>query len=560
MKIGRLLNCIALFSLYSVASAADGLIITEIMFNPAGDENAREFVEIVNVTSEPVSLEGYSIGDGSGYDELRIAGEGSWYVSPGQYALIIDPDYFDADEQYENIPDTIPIFTVSDKAIGLRGLSNSAEETVSLISATGDTLSAVRYSLDCPPGRSWERILHDGGDGADNFAPSKAEDGTPGRQNSVLPPPWNPVLDHYSLRFSPQVPVMGERVEIALSFLNSGLETVSGVTVAVLLLPDIPLGSVLFSDDVSYGERSAEKLLVIDSIPGGCLCFIASIVSVDETAEAVEDTVFQTLNVTADGVYLLLNEIMAAPTGKYPEWVELFNAGSFPVDVFGMKIRDFSGAVSDSVDTHCVVEPDSYVIFSGSIPDDVYRDTQVVTVNRFPALNNGGDSVVLLDCMGTVIDSMSYEQTEAGFSLERMSPGTSGGMSDWDICVERSGATPGSQNSIYFAFDSDQDGKHEQSVGLKVSPNPFLDTTSISYNLPFPLARIRILMYDRRGRLVATIRDAEESGSSWSGTWDGRDKGKRLPAGPYILDFEALDKRTGKMYRQRKMVVVASKL
>ena len=559
MKIGRLLQCTALYLLYSVVSAADTLVISEIMFNPAGDENAREFVEIVHVSSGPVSLEGFSIGDGSGYDELRIAGD-TWFVSPGQYALILDPDYFDADEQYERIPDTVPIFTVSDKAIGLRGLSNSAEETVSLISAGGETISAVRYSLDCPPGHSWERILPEGGDGADNFAPSKAEHGTPGRQNSVLPPPRNPSLDGHSLRFSPEEPVMGERVEIALTFLNSGLETVSGITVSVMLLPDIPLGSVLFSDNVSYGERSSEKALVIDTIQGGCLSFMVSIVSVGETAAAFDDTVYQTLNVPVGGDNLLLNELMAAPVGDAPEWIELMNAGSFPIDVFGMKLRDFSGSVSGSIDTHCLIDPDGFVIISGGIPSRVYPETPVVSVNRFPALNNDGDSLVLLDCTGTVIDSMSYGQTEAGFSLERIAPGKSGDMSDWDICVEQSGATPGSKNSIYFASDSGQDGKREQSVELEVSPNPFLDSTSISYNLPFPLARVRILMYDRRGRLVATIRDTDESGSTWSCTWEGRDKGRRLPAGPYILDFEALDKRTGKMYRKQKMVVVASKL
>ncbi|HDY89291.1 MAG TPA: lamin tail domain-containing protein, partial [bacterium] len=160
------------------------LVISEVMFNPNGNENAREYVELLNLSDEVMSLEGFLIGDGTGFDAIKPAVGESWTVPPGSFGLIVDPDYFTADDPY-NIPAGTPLFTVDDKAIGNRGLSNSTAEPVYLISAHGDTVSMVYYSLDCPPGHSWERIIPSGSDSIDNFKPSKEEDGTPGQKNSV---------------------------------------------------------------------------------------------------------------------------------------------------------------------------------------------------------------------------------------------------------------------------------------------------------------------------------------------------------------------------------------
>ena len=79
--------------------------------------------------------------------------------------------------------------------------------------------------------------------------------------------------------------------------------------------------------------------------------------------------------------------------------------------------------------------------------------------------------------------------------------------------------------------------------------------------LPFPLARVRLLVYDRRGRLVASLRDTHESGAEWSGEWDGRDDdGDPLAAGPYILHLEAFDKSDGAVRTARTMIVIGARL
>ena len=200
------------------------------------------------------------------------------------------------------------------------------------------------------------------------------------------------------------------------------------------------------------------------------------------------------------------------------------------------------------------------VISSGALTYDIPANSPVTIVDNFPALNNDGDKIILIDFADTPVDSMWYDVAPSGNSMELISPGMRGEAYGWDVCVDQSGATPGRMNSIHYSQVPEEGGKKSESIILKVNPNPFPDVVTISYQLPFQLARIRLYVYDRRGRVVARIRDIDESGSEWTGTWDGRIKGTRLPAGPYILNLEALDKRTGKVYTERETIVIARKL
>jgi len=531
------------------------LVISEIMFNPDGDENAREYVELFNLSGEPVSIEGFLIGDGAGYDEIVPVQDVGWIVPPDAYALILDPDYFDAGEPYEGIPIYTPLFTVSDKAIGSRGLSNSVAEPVSLISGAGDTLSAVTYSLDCPPGHSWERIVPGGSDTMSNFGPSRERGGTPGQLNSVTPPACNPALDGTSLRFVPSDPRMGDSLEIAVSYRNAGREAVSGVDVVVILLPDIHIGTVTFSANVEPGTVSPEERLSLDSVPGGRLSFSAYVVSDGSAAAAADDTVYEALDVMVAPGTIILNEVMAAPQDGAPEWIEVMNTADCPIDLFAWGVRD-SRSTDGIVREHVFIREYGLAVLAGeplavSLPEDAV----FAAVERFPALNNDGDSITLHDYNGAFQDSMSYGNTLRGTSLERISSRQTGDVADWDTSVDPSGSTPGTVNSISYS-----PSEKGEKVALSVHPNPFLSQTTISYELSFPVARVSLYLYDRRGRIVTRLRDAEESGSVWSCTWNGISGGSRLPAGPYILSFEALDKRSGRVVTERKTVVLASPL
>jgi len=537
------------------------LIISEVMFNPDGNENAREFVEILNLSEEDIMLEGFLIGDSTAFDPIIPAEGVSWVVPGGSFALIIDPDYFTAGEPYSEIPAVTPLFTVDDNAIGNRGLSNSTAEQVYLISADGDTLSVVNYSLDCSPGHSWEKIIPNGGESMDNFKQSIEEEGTPGKKNSVTPPPFNPALDEESIRFNPLQPQMNDEIELIVLYLNAGLEPASDVEVKVWILPDIPAGLADFSGIVKPGEISEEVSLFIDSVPGGRLAFTAAVISDINNTTTEDDTVMVMLDVTVPAGTIFLNEVMAAPEEGDPEWIELYNQGETAVDLYNWNVSDSKGTPIGLITEHVFIAEKGYaVLSSGELNYDVPDISPVVIVDNFPALNNDGDTVKLFDFTNELVDSMTYEEVSPGYSLELISIEMSGNISGWDICVNPREATPGTLNSIDYSNIADGKGSKTSRLELSVTPNPFSDMTTISYSLPFPLARVRLYVYDRRGRLIVKLRDSDESGSTWSGTWNGRANGSQLPAGPYILNFEVLDKRSGKVFNERKTIVIGRKL
>ncbi|MDP2983716.1 MAG: lamin tail domain-containing protein [Candidatus Latescibacter sp.] len=548
------------FTMFISPAFSATLVINEIMFNPNGNENAREYVEIMNRSDQPVSLEGCFIGQGDSFDKIIPVQGSAWTVPSGGYALIMDPDYFSAGEPYAGIPASTPFFTVPDKTIGSGGLSNTNPKPVYLLSAKGDTLTAVRYPPDCPPGHSWERVNPGGGDSADNFRSSRDVDGTPGRVNSVTPPSHNPALTRDSIRFGAALPKMGESCDLYISYLNGGLSSISGIRVAVQIAPDTPLESVTFPGEVAPGEKSSEQILHISALPGGFLQIQAAIDSPDSMNWASDDTVRVELEVLVPAGTIILNEIMAAPVDG-PEWVEIQNTGTSPVSLWGWRITDRTGRPSEGIGQGAFIPSSGYAVITGDPSRPAVPSVALfIPVKKFPSLNNDGDTVILLDHTGGIADSVSYSAAPAGVSLELIAPSLRGTPLGWNISVDPAGSTPGRRNSIFFDQGSGAGGSTETGAVLLIEPNPFLEKATITYRLPFPLARVRMIVYDRRGREIAIIRDAAESGFTWTGTWDGRSGGKKLPAGPYILYLEALNKTTGKMTVIRKTIVVASRL
>lgn len=128
---------------------------------------------------------------------------------------------------------------------------------------------------------------------------------------------------------------------------------------------------------------------------------------------------------------ILINEYLPNPSGaktEESEFVELINTGTESVDISGFILDDAEYAGSDPyvIASGTVVSPGGYVVF-----------TKAVTGL---SLNNGGDSVRLVDRTGAVVDIHSYTSTDEDIPYGR-SPD-----SGWTVCQS---ATPGSSNSCH---------------------------------------------------------------------------------------------------------------
>ncbi len=523
------------------ARAESGVIISEIMFNPDGNENAREFVELYNGGSSPVYLEGWLIGDGSADDKIVPVADGGWGIPAGAYALIFDPDYFGlSTEPYSDIPADTPLFIVTDKALGSRGLSNSTAETVRIVNGDGELVEAVKYDIACSPGHSWERVT---GSGETFFRESLQIDGTPGREYLAALPDYCPVILPEDLHL---LQISDNDCEISLCYRNHGAKTLSVIEIDVIMRPDRFIGTMRFSNDTAPGEQSDDQVVVVDNVPLGYNAFVVAFKGAD--ADSLEKLYINSRGETE----VIINEVMAAPSDGGSEWVELYNIGETSVSLYNWQIYDSVKGAPRLINSFETLNAGMYAVIAvGPVPNVAPDAVFVENAGCVPSLNNDGDSVRLYAAsVSAFIDSMYYESTVSGKSLERISIESD----QWEESAPI-GGTPGAANSMLYDI-----GTIRLEPVLTVDPNPFGETAEISYTLDFPRARVSLTVFDRRGRFITKLRDAEDSGSKWSYEWDGCADGSRVPAGPYILRLEALNRDDGKVSTVTKTIVAGSRL
>jgi hypothetical protein len=435
--------------------------LSEIQFDAPINENYYEFIEIVNLSeTDSVDLTGWKISDGKDHDDI-IQTAGGIKIAPLQYAVILDPGYFDNEAIYDEIiPGDALLLTIDGSTFGSGGLSNSTAEKVSLIKASMDTVSSYLYTLDNAEGFSDEKFIIDGPDTEDNWKNSTIYLGTPGAANSVRPIDFDIGV---SLTHSPELPEMNTPVTLLCTVRNYGVRSATGIE--LIFYHDVNSNGtpeesertstpVSYSDEISPGDSVR---LQSDWIPPGSgfhtiLC--RSEMSMDENlANDLAETV---IAVAYEPLDLVINEIMYSPFSSQAEWFELYNPRDEEIDLNGWTFSDSrTGNRITIADSSIKVLPDSYIVLAeDQTIFDIFSaipSTTLIFQGRFPALNDSDDSVVLYDLSGKIIDQVDYQTSwgkESGVSLERVSPaGESSSPDNWGLNQTPSGGTPGEKNS-----------------------------------------------------------------------------------------------------------------
>ncbi|MFC1558589.1 lamin tail domain-containing protein [candidate division KSB1 bacterium] len=249
------------------------------------------------------------------------------------------------------------------------------------------------------------------------------------------------------------------------------------------------------------------------------------------------------------GQGIIINEIMYNTRAGEAEWIEVYNSGNESFNIQGWKIGDKNKPEGTVItDNTYIIFPDEYVVIrdnSGLYFDFEFGIKEIIMESGFPKLNNDEDDIILRDNEDLVIDSVHYTENwggEKGASLERINPfKDSNNKDNWGTNVTENGSSEGKENSIYSVLTPN-------SATIIVSPNPFSpdgdgidDAAIISYSLPFEYGTIRLEIYDSAGRLVRRLLNNENTGSSRSVNWDGKNnQGRMLPIGIYIVYLEGI--------------------
>jgi hypothetical protein len=555
------------------------VVINEIMHSPAGEP---EWVELYNTLPESVDVAEWQVSNrtvtsryGFGLLPIRIPSD-EFLVLCKDTALLLHRHRI-AGTAVLQLP-SLPTFL----------FSNSGDAAV-LFDARGFVMDSIRYSPGWggTGGRSLERLdpLWTSGDSLNWLGSVDPIGSTPGRANSN-------VTYEFDVRANgglDQRVVPGSPAQLRVVLRNAGRQPVTDCSVAFYLdadrdsVPDPPEFITRLS--VTSGIERRDSLVVShqwQSPPPGAHDILA-VAEYPPDQRPSDNGARLGVSVGYPRNALVINEIMFAPLTGEAEYVELYNAYTESIDMNNWRVSDGregsssaggyllrSGAMSLAPGAFFVLASDSSVLQRFPGLDTLENALLHIANSSSLGLGNEGDAVVIADQSLTIVDSTYYSPawhhaavTDAsGRSLERIHPGLpSHEARSWSSSVLAEGGTPGRVNSIFTTTLPSQ-------ASLSCSPSPFSpdgdgydDFTLIRYSLPVQLARVRMRIFDVRGRMIRYLVNNEPSGPQRAIVWDGYDDdSQKARIGIYIVLVEGLDEGGGVIHAAKGVVVLAAKL
>lgn len=426
------------------------VVLSEIMFNPSGDERTCEYIELYNTSkTQAVSLEGFLLTDDDGIDQIKPV-SGQMLLQPEQFALVLSPKYYEESTEYDDmIPSEALLLTIHNTQFGAYGLYNTKGERVSLLTPDSIKISSYTYTPDNQEGESEEKIDLYGKDTQDNWGNSIAG-GTPGFLNSISPAPYD--LSIEQLEYIPSLLSEKDSLCIHLTLKNKGFNPVSDIELIVELLADSmdTTGTVLFESKIeSYLDASdsiRQKIILPPFDPGSLFLLVSASVGRDDRPANNRSMLPITCHPSYSTGCVIINEINYDPRPGSCEWVELYNNSHHRVNLHHWHFSDkrTSMIIQDSV----AIKPEAYLLL-GSSPFNT--DSLHWIECDIPTLNNNKETLTLSSPLLAMIDSVHYTDAFGGGdgrSLERIEfSGSSTNPENWSGCTDSSGHTAGYYNS-----------------------------------------------------------------------------------------------------------------
>ena len=158
---------------------------------------------------------------------------------------------------------------------------------------------------------------------------------------------------------------------------------------------------------------------------------------------------------------VVINELMTDPDdalGVLPadEYIEILNVTDSVVQLSGWTIENLSTV--GTLDSYRL-QPGEYLVLcqKSKLSDFDGIVDNIMAPSSWPTLTNSGNTIVLRDPQGVVIDAVAYTEdylgdtfkNAGGWSIERIdTTNLSMRQSNWAVCEDDAGGTPGTVNSV----------------------------------------------------------------------------------------------------------------
>lgn len=525
----------------------DQIALNEIHYIPHEDQ--PEFLEFVNISSQPINLLGWCFQDRSG--------------SRGEVIrdLTIQPDsLFIWTEDEVKLSDWVPPQAQFSGLTSWPSLNNSSDSIV-VHDPTGKRMLAHAYEnpSNGMVGRSLERrALWKPQSDPDSWGVCQGASGiTPGLANSILLPANNLMIQDLSVLDTLLRSGVSFSLQVVVS--NTGTDAVPG---SQLDLHFSGNGNEIMRQShilpfLSAGESYVwTRNYILDA--GGWISLDADVQAPGDQNPG-DNHIKEILYFSEEHSPLVINEVMPLPAVGEHEWSEIYNSSEKTVDLMGWSLSDQSGSAVIISDTSLLLHTREYLVIGEELSNsyDPHYATFLV-LPQFPTLNNTEDGLVLFDPQGFWMDEMAYTSTTElvrGRSLERIRTEMTGlDPGNWSVCIYDEGSTPGWQNSLYLDVLPSE-------LNIVLEPNPFSpdgdgqsDQLAIYYELPFEHGVMSVMIFDMAGRIIAEpvqIKPVSHRGQVF---WDGEaNYGGKAVTGLYIMKV-LFDDQAGKVWNSLKKV------
>jgi len=570
------------------ATTGLSLVISEVMAN-ASTESTDEFVEIYNAGSTDADLAGLVLTDGDDVDVLEAFSGGSTTLAPGEYAVVLDPEYAGA----YTIDSGVTLMTTGDTTVG-NGLTTS--DKVTLYEDDGTTIVATfNYPKDPGDGVSMELYDLETGDASGNWRGSQCADGSSPGAEHCFPESGDPadlILTEVLANAADEA--TGEYVEIynptTTEIDAAGLiiddgdtdDTLEGFQGSSTLIPAgghalildpgyaydyyLPVDTVLLTTgDATIGNGIsnstdpvtlylADGTTVIDSFtfPGDNGDGVAhekidyALGDVESNWGAADDYCSRghspgRLNgaTGANCGILVINEVMAnADDEDTGEFIEIYNAGSDTVELAGLMVSDTNALDTLQAYDGSVTElaPGEFaVILDAEYAGEYTLDgASVLLTTTDTSIGNGlsvSNEVELYEADGAhIIDAYRFPANPGNaVSSERVYIwGQLDEEANWEAASCASGSSPGGDNCVSAASSGTSISDYNI-VLTELMSNPLDESTGEFVEIYNDSADTVDLLY-----MVIYDGDAADTVFGWSDPYD-----TLLEPGGYALVLDA---------------------
>jgi hypothetical protein len=529
--------------------------------NPQVGLPLLKFLELKNVSSFPINLQGWKLIDGTTTATLP-----SYNLKPDSFVIVCATN-------------SVASFASFGPTLGVANFPpmNIGGATIILKSNSNKTIHAVQYDItsyknELKKDGGWSLEMIDTKNPCSGFDNWKASvdisGGTPGRKNSV-----NAI----------------NKDENAPKLLRSFAVNSNTVT----LIFDKPIDSLkaatvnhyTFDNNISAVSAAAVSpffnkidIRINNAITSGIIYTII-VNNISDCAGNIigfkNSTKFGIAQ-EADSLDLVINEILFNPLPLGTEYVEIYNRSSKVIDLSKISIanRNSSNVISNIkllTGENVLLFPKEFMLLS---TDPVAVKKQYITTNpdaflklaSMPSFPNDKGNVIILNSQGNIVDAVKYSEkwhfplihNPKGVSLERIDYEAPSVETNFHSSATSVGyGTPGYKNSQYKLNE-------EMRGDITVTPEIFSpdndgidDFVTINYSFPSAGYVANITIFDASGRPVRFLQKNSLCGIKGYYRWDGLDdKNRKLSQGIYIIHTDIFNK-DGKRKVFKNTIVLA---